>query len=95
MRNAVTAVAIFLAIVAVIVGVLYYFDVLAQIVLLVGLGVFVGLIVLIVVGGVVLIFALPYFLVTKTPKIDEYGNYRLEDAKGKEEDTKKDGERKI
>lgn len=93
MRNAVTAVAIFLAIVAVIAGILYYFDVLAQIVLLVGLGVFVGLIVLIVVGGVVLIFALPYFLVTKTPKIDEYGKYRLEDAKGKEEDTKKDGER--
>ena len=95
MRNAVIAVIIFLAAVAIIIGVLYYFDILASIALLVGFGVLVGLIVFAVVSGVVLILALPYYLVTKKAKIEEFGNYRLEDAKGKGEEATRNGKRKI
>ena len=95
MRNAVIAVIIFLAAVAIIIGVLYYFDILASIALLVGFGVLVGLIVFAVVSGVVLILALPYYLVTKKANIEEFGNYRLEDAKGKGEEATRNGKRKI
>ena len=95
MRNAVIAVIIFLAAVAIIIGVLYYFDILASIALLVGFGVLVGLIVFAVVSGVVLILALPYYLAVKKPNIEEFGNYRLEDAKGKGEEATRNGKRKI
>ena len=46
------------------------------------------------VSGVVLILAVPYYLAAKKPKIEKFGNYKLEDAKGKEDDAKKNGERK-
>ena len=71
-----------------------YFDILALIALLVGFGVLVGVIVFAVVSGVVLILAVPYYLAAKKPKIEKFGKYKLEDAKGKEDDAKKNGERK-
>jgi membrane protein implicated in regulation of membrane protease activity len=95
MRNLAIAVLIFLAIVVIIMGLLYYFDIRALIALLVGFGVLVGVIVFAVVSGVVLILAVPYYLAAKKPKIEKFGNYKLEDAKGKEDDAKKNGERKV
>ena len=95
MRNSAIAVLIFLAIVAIIVGLFYYFDILALIALLVGFGILVCVIVLAVVSGVVLILALPYYLASKKPKLEKFGNYRLEDAKGKEDDAKKNGGRNV
>ena len=91
MRNSAIAVLIFLAFVAIILGLFYYFDILALIALLVGFGVLVGLIVFAVVSGVVLILAVPYYITAKKPKLEKFGNYRLEDAKGKEDDAKKNG----
>jgi len=93
MRNAIIAVIVLLAAVAIVIGI--YFDLLACITLLVGFGVFIGLILFAVVSGVVLILAVPYYLAVKKPKIEEFGNYRLEDVQGKGEDAKEEGEREI
>ena len=95
MRNSAIAVLIFLAIVAIILGLFYYFDIIALIALLVGFGVLVAVIVLAVVSGIVLILAVPYYIAVKKPKPEKFGNYRLEDAKGKDDDAKKNGERKV
>ncbi len=86
MRNAIFVVLIFLSAVAIILGLLYYFKILALIALLIGFGVLIGIVLFAVVAGVVLIFAVPYYLLAKEPKIDEYGTYTLDDVKGKEEE---------
>jgi len=94
MRNAIFAVFIFLFAVAIILVALYYFKILALIALLIGFGVLIGIVIFVVVAGVVLILAVPYYLLAKEPKIDEYGTYTLEDVKGKgegkEEEVKKE-----
>ncbi len=94
MRNAIFAVFIFLSAVAIILVALYYFKILALIALLIGFGVLIGIVIFVVVAGVVLILAVPYYLLAKEPKIDEYGTYTLEDVKGKgkgkEEEVKKE-----
>lgn len=88
MRNTFIALFIFLSLIAIIIGLLYYFEVLALIALVIGFGALIAIILFTVVIGVVLIFAVPYYLVTKKPKVEEYGSYRLKDVKGKEEDIK-------
>lgn len=90
MRNTIIAFLIFLSAVVLILGLLHYFKILAFIALLMGFGVLIGVILFTVVTGVVLILAVPYYLLAKKPKIEEYGNYRLEDVKGKEEDVKRE-----
>lgn len=89
MRNAIIALLIFLASVVIILGLLHYFEILALIALLIGFGVLIGIILFTIITGVVLIFAVPYYLLAKKPRIEKYGNYKLEDVKGKEEDVKK------
>ncbi len=89
MSKAIISVLIFLAAVVILLGVLHFFKILALIALLIGFGVLVGIILLGILAGILLILALPYYLLTKEPKIDEYGTYTLEDVKGKEEDVKK------
>lgn len=91
MKSSIIAVLIFLAAVALILGVLHYFEILALIALVIGFGVLIGIIILVVVSGIALILAVPYYLLTKEPKIDSYGSYTLEDLKGKgeEEEAKK------
>lgn len=89
MRKTIITLLIFLSAVAIILGLLYYFKILALIALLIGFGVLIGVIVFAVVSGVVLIFAVPYYLLAKQPIVDEHGTYTLEDVKGKEEDVKK------
>jgi membrane protein implicated in regulation of membrane protease activity len=85
MKDSIIALFIFLSAVVVVLGLLHYFDVLAVIALLIGFGVLIAIILFTIVTGVVLIVAVPYYLLAKKPKIDEYGNYKLEDVKGKEE----------
>lgn len=85
MKDSIIALFIFLSAVVVVLGLLHYFDVLAVIALLIGFGVLIAIILFTIVTGVVLIFAVPYYLLAKKPKIDAYGNYTLEDVKGKEE----------
>lgn len=89
MRNAIIAAIIFLSAVVIILGLLHYFKILALIALLIGFGVLIGIILFTVITGVALIFAVPYYLLAKKPKIEEFGSYKLEDVKGKEEDVKR------
>jgi membrane protein implicated in regulation of membrane protease activity len=89
MRNAISTVLIFLAAIALILGLLHYFKILALIALLIGFGVLIVVIICIIVTVVVLIFAVPYYLLAKKPNIDDHGMYSLEGVKGKEEDAKK------
>jgi hypothetical protein len=89
MKSSIIAVLIFLAVVVVILGVLHYFEILALIALAIGFGVLIGIIILGVVAGIALILAVPYYLLTKEPKIDSYGSYTLEDVKGKGEEEEK------
>lgn len=89
MRNAIIAAIIFLSAVVIILGLLHYFKILALIALLIGFGVLIGIILFTVITGVALIFAVPYYLLAKKPKIEQFGSYKLEDVKGKEEDVKR------
>lgn len=88
MRNAISTVLIGFAAIVVVLGLLYYFKILALIALLIGFGVLIEIILLSIVIVVVLIFAVPYYVLAKKPKIDEYGRYTLDEVKGKEADTK-------
>ena len=76
-RNAILSAIIFIIAVAILLGLL---QILAA---LIGLGVLIALIVLAVATGVALIFAIPYYLLAKKPKVDEHGDYKLENVKGK------------
>ncbi len=89
MRRAIIALLIFLSAVVIILGLLHYFKILTLIALLVGFGVLIGIILFTIISGVVLIFAVPYYLLAKKPKIEVFGSYKLEDVKGKEEDVKR------
>ncbi len=89
MRNTIIAAIIFLAAAVIILGLLHYFKILTLIALLIGFGVLIGIILFTIITGVALIFAVPYYLLAKKPKIDEFGSYKLEDVKGKEEDVKR------
>lgn len=85
MKDSIIALFIFLSAVVVVLGLLHYFDVLAVIALLIGFCVLIAIILFTIVTGIVLIVAVPYYLLAKEPKIDEYGNYTLDDVKGKED----------
>lgn len=50
-----------------------------------GLFLFLGIIVLIVVIGLLFILLGPYYMLTKTPTVDESGEYRIDDIEGKED----------
>ena len=82
-RNAIPSAIIFIIAVAILLGLLQYYKILAILAALIGLGVLIALIVLAVATGVALIFAIPYYLLAKKPKVDEHGGYKLEDVKGK------------
>jgi membrane protein implicated in regulation of membrane protease activity len=96
MKNSIIAGLIFLAAVALLLGVLHYFEILALIALVIGFGVLIGIIIFVVVSGIVLILAVPYYLIAKEPKIDTYGSYTLEDvrSKGEEREEEEEGVKK-
>jgi len=82
-RNAILSAIIFIIAVATLLGLLQYYKILAILAALIGLGVLIAIIVLAVATGVALIFAVPYYLLAKKPKVYEHGGYKLEDVKGK------------
>ena len=45
-------------------------------------------IVALIILAVLFIFAVPYYVVTKKPDVQEYGSYTIKDVKGKEDDKK-------
>ena len=82
-RNAILSAIIFIIAVVILLGLLQYYKILAILAALIGLGVLIALIVLAVATGVALIFSIPYYLLAKKPKVDEHGDYKLENVKGK------------
>jgi len=82
-RNAILSAIIFVIAVAILLGLLQYYKILAILAALIGLGVLIALIVLAVATGVALIFSIPYYLLAKKPKVDAHGDYKLENVKGK------------
>lgn len=89
MKSGILAVLTFLALLVILLAVLHFFKILALLALLIGFGVLVGIILLVVIMGILLIVALPYYMATKEPRIDEQGSYTLADAKGKDEEEKR------
>jgi hypothetical protein len=75
---------IFLAILVAVLGLLHHYEILARAIAVLGLGLLVAMIVIAAVAGVVMLIAIPYFLIKKKPKV-EAGSYRLEEEKGKGE----------
>jgi len=82
-RNAILSAIIFIIAVAILLGLLQYYKILAILAALIGLGVLIALIILAVATGVAFIFAIPYYLLAKKPKVDEHGDYKLENVKEK------------
>jgi hypothetical protein len=84
-KAAALAILIFIAIVAALLLVLHFLGVLLDIIAFLGLYVLIGLVILIVAIGIVVIFLAFYYMLTKEPVVQEYGNYRLDDVNGKED----------
>lgn len=89
MRNTIITILIGFAAIALVLGLLHYFNIIARIALFIGFGVLIGVILIGIFSLLVLIFAVPYYLLAKKPKIDEYGSYTLDEVKGKETDAKR------
>ncbi|MFW6141164.1 MAG: hypothetical protein ACOC53_01230 [Candidatus Saliniplasma sp.] len=60
----------------------YEFGLLLWIAKVLSLSLFLAVLVATVILALILLLAIPYFLIKKKPKTDEYGNYKLEDFKG-------------
>ncbi|MBN1455650.1 MAG: hypothetical protein JW945_05330 [Methanomicrobia archaeon] len=86
MKRGILAVLVFVACIAILLVVLHVFKILALLALLIGFGVLVGIILLVIITGILMIIALPYYMVIKEPSIDEQGSYTLADVKGKDEE---------
>lgn len=84
-KAAVVALVIFLAIVSAILLVLHFLGMLILAIAFLGLFLFLGIIVLIVVIGLLFILLGPYYMLTKTPTVDESSDYRIDDIEGKED----------
>jgi uncharacterized membrane protein YphA (DoxX/SURF4 family) len=55
----------------------------------VGLFVLIGIIILVLAFGLVLILLTFYYMLKKSPVVQEYGDYKLDSVKGKEDWEKK------
>ena len=86
----VNAIFVFILVVLVIIALLYFLDLLALIIAILGFICAVGLIIGVIVIGILFILAAGYFMVTKSPEIQEHGNYSLDDTID-HEDFKKQG----
>jgi hypothetical protein len=89
-KAAVLAFLILLAIVAVLLLVLHFLGVLLSIIAFLGIFVLIGLVILILAIGLVVILLAFYYMLKKEPVVQEYGNYSLDDVKGKEDWDKRD-----
>jgi len=74
--------ALFIAIL--LMGFVYFLDVILGLAIFIGLGIIIGMIIIGIVVFVIMFAALFYYLAVKKPKI-EPGEYKLEEAKGNEE----------
>lgn len=82
-RSAVLTALLFLFILGAVIVVLHYLGILLFFIVILGIGVVVAIILAIIIVVLISFFALPYYWLTKKEVVQEYGNYRLEDYKGK------------
>ena len=68
----------------VIMGFVYFLDIILGIAIFIGLGIIIGMILIGIIVFLLMFGALFYYLVAKKPKV-EPGEYKLEEAKGKED----------
>ena len=79
------AIAVFLLIIAAILVILYFLKVFIILTVAFSILLFVLIVLGIIASVLLFIFATPYFLLKKTPKVEEYGEYSLEQIKGEDE----------
>jgi hypothetical protein len=68
----------------VIMGFVYTLDVILVIAIFIGLGIIIGMVLIGIIVFLLIFVALFYYLIAKKPKV-EPGEYKLEEAKGKED----------
>jgi hypothetical protein len=88
-KAAALAILLFLAVVAALLLVMHFLGVLLWAIAAVGIFLLIGLIILIVAIGLVVILLGFYYMLRKTPEVEKFGRYTLDDAKGKEDWDKK------
>ncbi len=86
MKGGILAILVFLAALAILLVLLQFFKILAFIALLIGFGVLAGIILLVVITGILVIVAVPYYMAAKEPRLEKQGSYTLADVKGKGEE---------
>ena len=82
------AIAVFLIIIAAILVILHFLGIFIILTVAFGILLLVLIIIGIVVSVLLFIFATPYYLLKKTPKVEEFGEYSLEQIK---EENEKEG----
>jgi hypothetical protein len=88
-KVAALAILIFISIVAALLLVLHFLGVLLSAIAFLGLYALIGLVILVLAIGFVIILLAFYYMLKKTPVVQEYGNYTLDGVKGKEDWDKK------
>jgi hypothetical protein len=84
-RAAAIAVVLFLIVFAAILLVLHFLGVLLLAIAFFGIFLLIGIVLLIFAIGLVMIFMTFYYMLKKKPIVQEYGNYTLDQVKGKED----------
>ncbi|UCH90144.1 MAG: hypothetical protein JSV49_05770 [Thermoplasmata archaeon] len=79
------AILVFIIIVGVSLAVLYFFEIIAVVIAILGAICFIVIILAVIIIGIILIFALGYYSATKSPEVQEMGDYKLEDTKDSKE----------
>jgi ABC-type bacteriocin/lantibiotic exporter with double-glycine peptidase domain len=85
-KDFLTGLGIFFGIVAVILLVIFFFWY-----IVIGLAVlvcilFIGIIIVLVIVALILLFAIPYFAITKKPEVQEHASYSLNEVSGRHEE---------
>ncbi len=84
-KAAALALVLFLAIFAAILLVLHFLGILLLAIAFMGLFVLIAIFLLVVAFGLVMIFLAFYYMLKKKPEVQEYGDYTLDQVKGKED----------
>lgn len=72
-----------------IIAILFFLPILLAIAVVIGIVVLIAIIIGIFILLLALIFAVPYYYFARKPEVQQFGNYKIEDVKGKNEEIKK------
>ena len=84
-KGAVVALVIFLAIVSAILVALHFLGMLILAIAFLGLFLFLGIVGAVFLIGLLFILLGPYYMLTKTPTVEQGGDYRIDNIEGKED----------